>query len=73
MNLPNEQIKIITEWIHNNCGTFRTNGPNDIKSKIDFLERALELLRVENKYLDNNLEFEEFIQGKIYYEEEKLN
>ncbi len=36
--------------------------PTSIRLKIDLLERALEILRIENRYLENKLPMEEFIQ-----------
>jgi len=72
MNLNEKNIKAISDWIHDNCSTVRTIVPNNVKSKIDFLERALELLRINIKYLDNNLDFEEFIQGQIFLEDKRL-
>jgi len=62
----------ITEWLQNNCDAFTGTRPNDLKAKIDFLERALEILRYKNKHLDNKLEFEEFVQGQIVIDNEKL-
>lgn len=38
---------------------------DSIKNKIDFLERVLEITRIENKYLENNLPIEEFLQGTL--------
>lgn len=38
---------------------------NDLCLKIDLLERTLELLRIQNKYLENNLPIELFIQGNV--------
>jgi len=34
-----------------------------LNEKIDLLERILEITRIENKYLENNLPTEEFLQG----------
>jgi len=73
MNFDKKNMKAIVEWINNNCSVNETNTSEVFKSKIDFLERALELLRIDNKYLDNKLEFNEFIQGKIFLDDEKLN
>lgn len=38
---------------------------NGLQLKIDFLERTLEILRIEMKHLENNLSMEEFVQGNI--------
>ncbi len=37
----------------------------EICLKIDLLERSLELLRIKHHHLENNVPFEEFIQGEI--------
>ena len=73
MNFDKKNMEAIVEWINNNCSVNGTNTSEIFKSKIDFLERALEQLRIENKYLDNKLEFNEFIQGKIFLQDGKLN
>ena len=44
-----------------------------IRRKIDFLERALEILRIDNKYLKSNLAMEEFLQGVIEFDGNRLN
>lgn len=41
---------------------------NILHEKIDILERALEILRVEKRYIENNLSMEEFIQGQIAFD-----
>ena len=69
----NADIEKIAEWIEKNCNTYQKSGTDNINSKIDFLERALELLRTNNKYLENNLVFEEFISGSISLENNILN
>lgn len=68
-----EDIEKISEWIENSCHTYQKSGTDNINSKIDFIERALELLRIKNKYLENNLDFEEFISGSISHENNILN
>jgi hypothetical protein len=68
-----KDIDKIAEWVEKSCNTYQKSGTNNINSKIDFLERALELLRIKNKYLKNNLDFEEFISGSISYENNILN
>jgi len=65
MNL-NDAHQMIAEWLNNNCDVFISNRTNDITTKIDFLDRALELLRYKNKHLENKLEFEIFIQGQVF-------
>ena len=65
MNLD-EAHQIIADWLKNNCDAFIPNQSNDITSKIDFLERALELLRYKNRHLKNKLGFEKFIQGQVF-------
>lgn len=47
--------------------------PSELFLKIDLLERMLELLRVQNKYLENNLPIELFIQGNVVIEDGSLH
>jgi hypothetical protein len=47
-------------------------GPEEMDMKIDLLERTLEVLRIQNKRLENNLPLEEFVQGKIGVGEDRL-
>lgn len=46
---------------------------NALRLKIDILERAIEILRIEKKYIENKLPMEEFIQGSIQIIESKIN
>lgn len=45
---------------------------SEMNLKIDLLERTLEILRIENKCLENILPMEKFIQGKIFVEKDCL-
>jgi len=56
----------IEQWLKSNVSS------KDIKSEIDFIEMALEVLRIKHRYLENHLSFENFIQGKVYFEEDRL-
>jgi len=42
---------------------------SEMNLKIDLLERTLEILRIENRCLENILPMEKFIQGKIFIKE----
>jgi len=66
-------IEEIAEWINKSCNIHQKSGTDNINTKIDFLERALELVRIQNKYLENNLDFEEFIFGSISHKDNILN
>ena len=43
-----------------------------IRRKIDFLERVLEILRIDNKYLKSSLAMEKFLQGEIEFDGNRL-
>jgi len=47
-------------------------GENSLRLKIDILERAIETLRIEKKYIENKLPMEEFVQGSIEIVESKI-
>ena len=65
--------QIIADWLEDKCDVFIPQRSNDLKSRIDFLERALEFLRYKNKHLDNKLHFEEFIEGDFSVEGGKVS
>ncbi len=43
--------------------------PDEVKIKIDLLERTLELLRIQYRHLENSISMEHFIQGHIGLEQ----
>jgi len=61
-SISNSLLKIIQKYV--SLSGFSISH-DDISSKIDLVERILEILRIENKYLDNNLPMERFIQGRL--------
>jgi len=52
--------ELIDSWV---CIDGDCKRGDAILSKIDILERALESLRIQKRCLDNNLSFEDYIQG----------
>lgn len=72
MNINKKNICAIEQWLDENSDLAEFSGSAEIVSKIDFLERALELLRIEKKYLKNHLAFEDFLQGHLDLEDNKL-
>ncbi len=46
--------------------------PNALQLKIDLLERTLEILRIQQRHLDNELPVEEFVQGNIQLSGDKI-
>jgi len=67
MNLMNKKIKFIEQWLKTNTVS------EDTKEQIDFVERALELLRIKHRHLENKITFESFLQGQISIDEGKLS
>ena len=45
---------------------------SELANKLDLLERAIELVRIRYRCLDNNLDFDEFIQGRITANSDQL-
>jgi len=43
------------------------NVDKNLQIKIDLLERAIEILRIEQKHLDNGYPMEEFVQGNLEF------
>ena len=41
------------------------NADKKLQIKIDLLERAIEILRIEQKHLDNDHTMEEFVTGNL--------
>jgi hypothetical protein len=62
--------ELIDSWV---CIDGNYKRGDAILSKIDVLERTLERLRVQKRCLDNNLRFEDYLQGKIYVDSRKLH
>ena len=48
------------------------NEDEPIGRKLDFLERILDILRIEHKYLENELPLENFLQGTVRIDENGL-
>jgi len=46
--------------------------PNVLQLKIDLLERTLEILRIQQRHLENELPMEEFVQGDIQLSGDKI-
>ncbi len=50
----------------------KNDEQKSISEKIDIMERAIQLIRINNRCLENKLDFDEFVQGSISIESEKL-
>lgn len=65
--------RVLTDVILKNVSITKNRGrqgslfeePNGLKEKIDLVDRTLEILRIENRYLENKLNIEDVIQGSI--------
>jgi len=58
---PEDFKKLLEELIY-----IEKQPGNSIKHKIDVLERVLEYLRIKERYLENKLDLEEFLQGEVF-------
>lgn len=73
-NISSNLMQIIDNLIEVNGYGFIDlfNADKNLQIKIDLLERTIEILRIEQKHLDNDYPMEEFLQGNLEFVGSKI-
>jgi hypothetical protein len=71
--LSDRLLEIIQQRVRTSRYLELLSESDQVEMKIDLLERTLEILRIEIKYLENNLPMEDFIQGRIEIDDDCLH